>query len=131
VRRGHAELASLVASGSIPLAITAYNARVEALKSKGGSIDWFVIPPAIARMGGVGVAARAPHPHAALLWLDFELSEEAQKLLQEHEFVPASRLVETRLDRFPLRFIDSNAVLDDGAKWDKAYTDIFATRPGR
>jgi ABC-type Fe3+ transport system substrate-binding protein len=131
VRRGHRELAALVASGEIPLAITAYNARVEALKSKGAAIDWFVIPPAIARMSGVGVAARAPHPHAALLWLDFEVSPEAQRLLQEREFVPVNRRIDSPLDAFPLRFIDSNAVLDDGAKWDKAYSEIFTSHPGK
>jgi iron(III) transport system substrate-binding protein len=131
VRRGHDQLAALVASGEIPLAITAYNAKIEALKVKGGPIDWFVFPPAIARMSGVGVAARAPHPHAALLWLDFELSEEGQKLLQERQFVPANRLVDSRLDAFPLRFVDSGAVLDDAAKWDKRYSEIFATRPAK
>jgi iron(III) transport system substrate-binding protein len=131
VRRGHDQLAALVASGEIPLALTAYNARIEALKAKGGPIDWFVFPPAIARMSGVGVAARAPHPHAALLWLDFELSEEGQKLLQERQFVPANRLVDSRLDAFPLRFVDSGAVLDDAAKWDKRYSEIFATRPAK
>jgi iron(III) transport system substrate-binding protein len=129
VRKGHGQLAELVAAGEIPLALAVYNGRVETLKSKGAPIDWFVIPPAIARVSGVGVAARAPHPHAALLWLDFELSEDAQKLLREHEFVPTNRRVATKLDDFPLRFIDSNSMLDDGAKWDKLYADIFGTRP--
>ncbi|HEY1327831.1 MAG TPA: extracellular solute-binding protein [Casimicrobiaceae bacterium] len=125
VRRGHADLASLVASGDIPLALTAYDAKIERMKAKGAPIDWFVIPPAIARMSGVGVAARAPHPHAALLWLDFELSEEGQRVLLEHDFVPTNRRIETKLDKFPLRYIDSNAIIDDGAKWDKLYAEIF------
>ncbi len=34
--------------------------------------------PAIAQVNGVGVAARPPHPHAAVLLYDFEISEEGQ-----------------------------------------------------
>lgn len=131
VRKGHALLASLVAGGEIPLALTLYNYKVERLKSKGAPIDWFVIPPAIVRANGVGVAARAPHPNAALLWFEFELSEEGQRLLYERDFIPTSRLIETRLNKFPLRFIDGGAVLDDGAKWDKLYAEIFGTHAAK
>ncbi len=130
VRRGHSQLTSLVASGDVPLALTVYNYRAEQLRRKGAAIDWFVLPPAIARVNGVGVAAKAAHPHAALLWFEFELSEEGQKLLYEREFVPTSRKVETTLNRPPLYFVDNRALLDDGSKWDKRFAEIFATQGG-
>lgn len=131
VRKGHALLAALVASGEVPLALTVYNDQAERLRSKGAPIDWFVIPPAIARANGVGVAARAPHPHAALLWFDFELSQEGQKLLFEQGFVPTNRAIDTRLNKLPLRFIATRAVVDDGAKWDKLYADIFGAHAAK
>jgi iron(III) transport system substrate-binding protein len=129
VRKGHSLLTNLVASGEIPLAITVYNYKAEQLKNKGAPIDWFVIAPAIARANGVGVAGKAPHPHAALLWYEFELSEEGQKVLYEREFIPTNRKIETKLNKFPLRFIDNRAVLDDGTKWEKLYADIFGGQP--
>jgi len=127
VRHGHGQLAELVASGDIPLAITVYTAKVEALKRKGAPIDWFVIGPAIARGSGVAVAARAAHPNAALLWYEFELSDEGQKVLAERGYTPTNRLVSTALERVPLRFIDPRIALDDGEKWDKRFAEIFAT----
>jgi len=125
VRRGHGYLAELVAAGDVQLALTVYTGKVEQLKRKGAPIDWFVLPPAVARGSGVGVAARAPHPHAALLWYEFELSEEGQKLLAERGFTPASRKVATSLEPVPVRFIDARRVLDDGDKWDKRFAEIF------
>jgi iron(III) transport system substrate-binding protein len=127
VRHGHGYLAELVAAGDIPLAITVYTGKVEQLKRKGAPIDWFVLPPAaIARASGVAVAARAAHPHAALLWYDFELSEDAQKLLAERGYVPANRKAATP-ERTPLRFIDGKTVLDEGEKWDKRFAEIFGS----
>ena len=126
VRKGHTLLANLVASGEVPLALTVYNYKAEQLKNKGAPIEWFVLPPAIARVNGVGVAAKAPHPNAALLWYEFALGTEGQKLLLSRDFVPTNRTVETPLNRFPLRFVDSAAVLDDAAKWEKRYAEIFS-----
>ena len=125
VRKGHTLLANLVASGEVPLALTVYNYKAEQLKNKGAPIDWFVLPPAIARVNGVGVAARAPHPNAGLLWYEFLLGVDAQKLLLARDFVPTNRKVKTPLNRFPLRFVDSRAVLEGSEKWEKRYAEIF------
>src|SRR5712664_1818403 len=79
VRKGHTLLTQLVVSGEVPLALTVYNYKAEQFKGKGAPIAWFSIGTAIARPNGVGVARRAPHPHAAVLFYDFEISEEGQK----------------------------------------------------
>ena len=125
VRHGHGQLTELVAAGDIPLALTVYIGKVEELKRKGAPIEWFVLPPAIARASGVAVASRAVHPHAALLWYDFELSEEGQKAIAERGFTPTNRLVSTVVERTPLRFIDPRVALDDGEKWDKRFAEVF------
>jgi len=128
VRKGHTLLTQLVASGEVPLALTAYNYKAEQLKNQGAPIDWYVIPPAIARANGVGVVARAPHPNAALLWYEFEIGEEGQRLLLTRDFVPTNRTVDTPLNRFPLRFVDAKAVIDDSRKWDRRYADVFGAQ---
>ena len=64
VRKGHTLLTQLVVSGEVPLALTVYNYKAEQLKKQGAPIDWFVIGNAIARPNGIGVARKAPHPHA-------------------------------------------------------------------
>ena len=125
VRKGHTLLTQLVASGEVPLALTVYNYKAEQLKNKGAPIDWFVIGKAVARPNGVAVMKRAPHPNAAVLWYDFELSEEAQRLLAKRDFVPTNRKVDTPLGRVPLLVVDPKVILDQQAKWTKLYQDLF------
>lgn len=125
VRKGHTLLANLVAAGEIPLALDVYNYKAQQLKDKGAPIDWFVIEPAIAQVNGVGVAARAAHPNAALLWYEFEIGEDGQRLLLSRSFVPTNRAVETPLNKFTLRFIDARAVQDERAKWESRYAEVL------
>src|SRR5437879_1816316 len=125
VRKGHTLLTQLVVSGEIPLALTVYNYKAEQLKGKGAPIDWFSIGTAIARPNGIGVARRAPHPHAAVLFYDFEISEEGQKILAQRDFVPTSRKIDTPLNKLPLKFVDARVTLDEYDKWVKLYEEIF------
>jgi iron(III) transport system substrate-binding protein len=124
VRRGHTLLANLVASGEVALALTVYNFTAEQLKQKGAPLDWFVLPPAVARANGVAVARRAPHPHAALLYYDFMIGEEGQRILAEREFVPTSRRIETPLHRLPLKLVDPVEMLDQSERWTRLFEDI-------
>ena len=125
VRRGHTLLTQLVVSGEVPLALTVYNYKAEQFKNKGAPIDWFVIGKAPARANGAGVAARAPHPNAALLFYDFEIGEEAQRILAQRDFVTTNRKVATPLNRVPLEVIDPKAVLDENEKWTKLFEELF------
>ena len=126
VRKGHTLLTQLVSSGEVPFALTVYNYKVEQLKQKGAPIDWLTIGPGIARPNGVGVMRRAPNPHAALLFYEYELSEEGQKILASRDFVPTNTRVETALGKLPMKFVDASVMLDEGAKWSRLYADIFA-----
>jgi iron(III) transport system substrate-binding protein len=125
VRRGHTLLTNLVASGEVPLALTVYNYKAEQLKNQGAPIDWFIIGKAPARANGVGVAARAPHPNAALLFYDFEISEEGQSILAKRDFVPTNRKVSTPLNKVPLEIVDPKVMLDEHEKWTRLYEELF------
>ena len=125
VRKGHTLLTQLVISGEVPLALTVYNYKAEQLKMQGAPIDWFAIGDAIARPNGIGVARRAPHPHAALLFYDFELSEEGQRIIADRDFVPTSIKVDTPLNKVPMTFIDASTSIDEYDKWTALYRDLF------
>ena len=125
VRKGHTLLTNLVASGEVPIALTVYNYKAEQLKNKGAPIDWFVIGKhAIARPNGIGVARKSAHPHAAVLFYEFCLTD-AQPIFLQRDFVPTSKKLETPLTRIPLKFIDVKTSLDDDAKWTKLYNEII------
>jgi iron(III) transport system substrate-binding protein len=125
VRRGHTLLTNLVASGEVPLALTVYNFTAEQLKRKGAPLDWFVIPPAIARANGLALARGAPHPHAALLYYDFMIGDAGQRILASRGFVPARRALQPPLGAAPLRIVDPALLLDQGEKWARLYESIF------
>ena len=128
VRKGHTLLTQLVASGEVPFALTVYNYKAEQLKEKGAPIDWLSIGTPIARPNGIGVARNAPNPHAAILFFDYELSEEGQKILAERDFVPTSTRVDTPFNKGPLKFVDARLMLDEYEKWSKLYEEIFSAK---
>jgi iron(III) transport system substrate-binding protein len=128
VRRGHTLLTNLVASGEVPLALTVYNFTAEQLKRKGAPLDWFVIPPAVARANGVALARRAPHPYAALLYYDFMISQEGQLILEERGFLPARRAMQGALAGLPLRMVDPALMLDQAEKWTRLYESTFLSQ---
>jgi len=125
VRKGHTLLTQLVVSGEVPLAFTVYNYKAEQLKMQGAPIDWFAIGKAIARPNGVAVARKAPHPHAAVLFYDFELSEEGQKILATRDFVPTSKKIDTPLNKLPMTFVDARVSIDEYDKWKTLYDELF------
>ena len=124
VRKGHTLLANMVASGEVPMALTLYNYKIEQMKNSGAPVDWFALDPTIARPNANGVARSAPHPHAALLFQDFELTE-GQLTLGKRDFIPTSTKVPSNLNKMPLTFANPKTTLDDGHKWNKIYDDVF------
>lgn len=130
VRKGHTLLAGLVASGEAPYALTLYNHNADRLKKKGAPIDWHAIQPAYARVNGVSVTRRAPHPHAALLFFDFVLGPEGQAILQKASYVPTNTRLKDPNTRTDLRFIDPAITLDEGGKWEKRFDELI-TRHSR
>jgi len=128
VRKGHVLLAELVAAGEVPVGLTMYNSNIESLKRKGAPIDFVPVQPVAARPQGIGVARNAPHPHAALLFADFVLSPEGQKLFESMGRVPASTRVKSSLNDFPFTLIEPATVLEEAPRWEKLWNELFLTK---
>jgi iron(III) transport system substrate-binding protein len=128
VRRGHVLLASLVAAGEVPLGLAMYSGNVVALKRKGAPIDYVPVQPVVARPQGIGVARNSPHPNAALLFADYVLSPEGQRLFESLGRAPASTRVKSELNNFPYTMIDAVTVLDEQEKWEKLWNEWFLKR---
>ena len=125
VRKGHTLLTNMVGAGEVSLGLTVYNYMPEAARKKGAPIDWFVMEPAIARANGIGIARRANHPNAALLFYDFLLSEEGQKILSTIDYVPTNSKVESPLKNLKLTLIDPAVSLSQMDKWSALYDEII------
>jgi iron(III) transport system substrate-binding protein len=129
VRKGHSLMANLVVSGEVPVALTAYVDEVDALKKTGAPIDYAFTAPTIAMPTAIGVFRRAPHPHAAVLFTDFLLSEEGQKILAARGMVPTNLKVQRLPPDVNLVFMEVGEYLDESAKWTRLYREIFITPP--
>lgn len=128
VRKGHTLLAQMVASGEVPFALTVLSFSPQQLKEKGAPIESFIIPPAITEPRGVGVLKKAPHPHAAMLFYDFLLSEEAQQILAKNYVVPTSTKIDTPWKKIPLKFIDPAQAIDQSEMRIKTYEEVVTKR---
>jgi iron(III) transport system substrate-binding protein len=125
MRKGHILVAQLVAAGELPVCLTVYSGNADSIKAKGGPIDWAVSEPLIGRPQAIAVAKAAPHPHAALLFTDFVLSPEGQKLLADMGRVPASRTQKTLLGEHKHAMIDAIKWTDEAPKWEKLWSELF------
>jgi len=76
-------LANLTIAGEVPLSPTIYNSHVEASRAQGAPIAWNVPGPVPVTDTSVALALKAPHPHAAMLLIDFLLSHEAQLIYRD------------------------------------------------
>jgi iron(III) transport system substrate-binding protein len=125
LRRGHVAIANFVASGDVPLALTAYRNNVNLLADSGAPEQALVLPPLLALPSGIAVARQAPHPYSAVLFWDYFLTE-GQRVLANQENVPSNRAVKEPPP--DLVFINSAQLLDDGDKWQKLFHDIFVEK---
>lgn len=125
LRKGHVLLAQLIASGEVEVGLTAYHANAQSFKKRGAPVDWAPIEPVIARPQGIGVAAQAPHPAAALLFVDFMLSPEAQQMLADMGRSPASRRAKSDTSGMSFVMSDVNVILDEADKWELLWNKLF------
>jgi iron(III) transport system substrate-binding protein len=131
LRAGRTLLAQLVAAGEFKGALTAYSQTFEVLKPSGAPVDWVYLNPVFANIHPTGVAAKAPHPNAGRLFIDFVLSKRGQELIRGMGRIP------DRIDTPPeqARLIEGikpvfapTEVLEEFERYAKIFHEIFGGR---
>jgi iron(III) transport system substrate-binding protein len=85
-RQSHTFMTQLVATGEHDVIVDGYVHNAVALKEKGAPIDYIVMNPTIVRPPSIiAIVARAPHPYAAALFLDYHLSKEASEIMVKNQ----------------------------------------------
>ncbi|RXZ38438.1 extracellular solute-binding protein [Oxalobacteraceae bacterium CAVE-383] len=128
VRKGHSLLTNLIAAGEVPLGLTVYNYMPTGVAKKGGPIDSFVIEPAIARANAVGIARHAPHPASALLFYEYLIGPEGQKILASLDYVPTNTTVPSPMKGTKIKVEDPVMTLDGMTKWTKIYNEMLLAK---
>jgi ABC-type Fe3+ transport system substrate-binding protein len=86
-QRGNTNRVQLTMAGEYPL-IIAYAPTIQRETSLGHPIDWVALEPAPVQVNPMMLAAKAPHPNAGKLFIDFLLSKEGQKMLVGFRRIP-------------------------------------------
>jgi iron(III) transport system substrate-binding protein len=122
----------LLCAGEIALTFPVNFNQANEAKKKGCPSDWVVIEPQTQRPPFViAMAQNAPHPAAAKLFIDFVLSKEPQKFMQENIFRQSPRTdVEPGGDLAKLKGIrvwksDWNAIFKDRNSYRDAFMKTF------
>jgi iron(III) transport system substrate-binding protein len=129
-RTGHTLLTNLVVSGEVPMALSVYNYMPEQARKKGAPIDWFALEPAVARSNAVGVALKAPHPAAAVLFHEYMLTD-AQQLMTTIDYVPTNTTVASPLKGVKILITDPIRSLDESEKWSKLFDETVIKKAGK
>lgn len=79
-----AGLTDLIISGEAPLSFTMVQTNLtQPAATKGAPVAWVPMEVVPVNAGSAGVIANAPNPHAALLFVDFLISPEGQKMYSD------------------------------------------------
>ena len=84
-------LTQLVAAGEIFGSPSQFFSATNVAAKRGAPVGWVPMDLVVASAGGAAVYVNAPHPHAALLFVDFLLSPDGQKLYEELYFGVAQK----------------------------------------
>jgi len=80
-----AALVDLIASGELGASFHIYRNHALVSMEKGSPVGWLPMEIAFTNSGAVAFAAQPPHPHAALLLIDFLFSD-GQKVLEKFQY---------------------------------------------
>jgi iron(III) transport system substrate-binding protein len=130
LRAGRTLLAQLVAAGEFKGALSAYSQTFEVLKPSGAPVDWVYLNPVFANIHPTGVAAKAPHPNAARLFVDFVLSKRGQELIRGMNRIPdrIDVTLDPRWTEGVKPAFAPSEVLEEFERYGKLFHEIFGGR---
>lgn len=123
-RDGHTLVAQLMAAGEFEIALV-FVESVERMKKSGAPVEWVkTFDPIIASVHPIAIAADAPHPEAARLFVDFALSKEAQSIVRSSGRISPRSDMQPEQARLKLHPVQPEAAADyEGLQ--KEWREIF------
>jgi iron(III) transport system substrate-binding protein len=127
-----AALSGLVASGEVPLSPTIFNSNIFTHKQKGAPVQWLPIDPVIAGVGSSGMIVNAPHPHSALLFLDYLHSKDGQQVAMKGGLSSARTDIGSLEQKFKKLYMESTYTPEElekkFAEWEGLMRKLFIRR---
>jgi iron(III) transport system substrate-binding protein len=124
-----AALSGLVASGEVPLSPTIFNSNIFTHKEQGAPVEWRPLDPVIAGVGTSGMILNSPHPHAALLFLDYLHSKFGQEVAMKGGLSSARTDIGSLEQKFKKIYIESKYTPEEFEKkideWEALMRKLF------
>ena len=124
-----AALSGLVASGEVPLSPTIFNSYIFTHKQEGAPVDWRPLDPVVAGVGTSGMIVNAPHPHAALLFLDYLHSKFGQQVAMKGGLSSARTDIGSLEQKFKKVYMESRYAPEEYEKkfneWEALMRRLF------
>src|SRR4051794_22161306 len=95
-------LVDRVIAGEMLLALNIFAHHPLISQAKGAPVSSAMLDPVASTVGTMIIPKGVPHPHAAMLLVDFVLSKEGQTILSQAGYFPTHRDVPTRPDLAPI-----------------------------
>lgn len=129
LRSGHTLIAQLMVAGEFSVAMVLAH-RIEKMKEQGAPVEWVTtLDPITVSLHPIGIAAKAPHPNAAKLFIDFLLSREGQQIVLASERTPARPGIDTKMQSKNLKLYPIAPELGENYhQYQKEFREIFALR---
>lgn len=84
-------LNDMISSGEVDASPTIFRNHALVAGAKGAPVLWVPMDIVPASAGSAGLSSHAPHPHAAVLFIDFLFSPDGQKILESYEYGSAAK----------------------------------------
>jgi iron(III) transport system substrate-binding protein len=127
-RRGHSLLTRLLVAGDFPLALV-HAAEIDKEKQEGAPVEWVrTLDPVVTSPSQVAISARAPHPAAARLFVDFLLSSEGQGLIKSRGRVPARSGIGADAETLKVHYVEPR-LAPHFNRYEKEFREIFGRVP--
>lgn len=124
-----AALINLIGSGEISMSPTIFDANVTIAKRKGAPVEWRPLEPVVATVGSAGILTKAANPHASLLFVDFLLSQEGQRLIMKGGLWSPREDIGTVEHKFKKTYLDEKYSLEElevkFRQWENLLRQLF------
>ena len=121
-------LANLMIAGEVVLSPTIYNSHVAASAGLGAPLAWVAPGPVPVTDTAVALARGAPSPHAAMLLIDYLMSEEGQRIYGQLGYGSARRDANRQAGHNPVQKLylgNRPNYVRELVQWSKLYRDVF------
>lgn len=130
IAKGHTTQGELLSAGQFAVTASSYSHTIDkAANEDGAPVAWrtadgSAAEPVVLRPNGIGLMKNAAHPAAAMLFVDFELTE-GQAIFEEAFRIGSLPTEEDPLAGLEVITVPEEKLLKNPKPWDEMYADII------